>query len=77
MYNRNMPVKIQYAIVKYSLSKGDLMRTETLGIFETLDEAKTSFAVNDYSKKGGFRWSDWDEYRIVRVEDGKYTDYAD
>lgn len=55
----------KFAVVKTSLSKGDVMFQETIEIFEREQEASGFLEEYIKGRAHGFCWSDWDEYDVV------------
>jgi len=57
------------ALVKYRISKGDLLYAEVVATFASLSAARDYFLANKHNLDYEFRWSDWNEYAIVRCAD--------
>lgn len=61
---------VQFGVVRLRLSKGDLLDTKLLALFDTLAEAESELRDCLAKFEHGFRWSDWDEYEIHVYRDG-------
>ena len=59
-----------YRLIKQRISKGDLLDEKAVADFENEEAAERYYLQNikGNDPEEGFRWSDWNEYKIVEVE---------